>query len=117
MIGMPHGKKNVTPIRLTAGVAQSRIRKIAEISENVILGTHARKRMAERDILDVDVFRTLRQGYVDEAPELTQNNEWMVKITLKIKGGRTAGVVTIMLQSGKLFVKTVEWEDLPWCAR
>lgn len=112
MIGMSGGKKVVTPLRLTAAAAEKRIRKIAEITENVILGTHARERMKEREILDVDVFRTLRQGYVDETPELTEHNEWKAKITLKIRGGRTAGVVTVILHGGKLFVKTVEWENL-----
>lgn len=68
--------------------------------------------MAEREIFDVDVLRVLRSGYVDEPPEQTAKNEWKCKVTLKIRGGRTAGVVTIILQSGKLFVKTVEWEDL-----
>lgn len=97
---------------LTAAVAQARIREISKISENVILGTHARERMHEREIFDVDVFRVLRQGYIDDAPELTERNEWNCKVTLKIRGGRTAGVVTIILHSGKLFVKTVEWEDV-----
>jgi hypothetical protein len=99
-------------MRLTAAIAEKRIRKIAEVSENVLLSTHAREQMAAREIFDVDVFRVLRQGYVDEAPELTEFNEWKCKVTLKIRGGRTAGVITIILHNGKLFVKTVEWEDL-----
>jgi len=99
-------------MRLTSAVAQARIRKIAELSENVILSTHARERMHEREIFDVDVFRVLRHGYVDDAPELTDRNEWRCKVTLKIRGGRTAGVVTVILHNGKLFVKTVEWENL-----
>lgn len=99
-------------MRLTAAIAEKRIRQIALISENVILGAHALERMEEREIHDVDVFRVLRGGYVDEAPEKTAQDEWKCKMTLKIRGGRTAGVVTIILQNGKLFVKTVEWENL-----
>lgn len=110
MIGMSN--KTVTAMRLTATVAQKRIREIAQVTENVILGTHARERMAEREIFDVDVFRVLRQGYVDDPPELTEHREWKCKISLKIRGGRTAGVVTIFLHNGKLLVKTVEWENL-----
>ncbi len=30
----------------------------------------------------------------------------------KIKGAREAGVITIILTNGRLFIKTVEWEDL-----
>ena len=112
MIGVSDHKKNVTAMRLTAGVAEKRIREAAQVTENVIFGDHARIRMAEREIFDVDVLRVLRQGFVDEPPELTEFREWRCKVTLKIRGGRTAGVVTIILHEGKLFVKTVEWEDM-----
>ena len=76
------------------------------------MGNHALERMAEREIYDIEVFRVLRTGYVDERPEQTAQDEWKCKVTLKIKAGRTAGGITIILQSGKLFVKTAEWEDL-----
>lgn len=112
MIGMSEEQKTVTAMRLTAGVAQRRIRDIAAVTANVIWGSHAKSRMQKREIYDVDVLRVLREGYVDETPSLTKLNEWKCKVTLKIRGGRTAGVVTIILHSGKLFVKTVEWEDL-----
>src|SRR6266436_4859746 len=102
MIGMSEDKKNVLAMRLTPNVAQARIRRIAAVSENVIFGTHARERMAEREIFDVDVFRVLLGGYVDDEPELTDQNEWKCKVTWKIRGGRTAGVVTIILHGGKL---------------
>lgn len=109
---MSKNKKVVMAMRLTAGVAEKRIQEIAKVTENVILGTHARARMVERELPDVDVFRVLRQGHVGDDPELTDFNEWKCKITMKIRGGRTAGVVTIILHNGKLFVKTVEWENL-----
>lgn len=99
-------------MRLTAAIAEKRIKEIALTTENVILGTHALKRMAERGIDDIDVFRVLRSGYIDELPEKTAQNEWKCKVTLKMIGGRTAGVVTIILHNGKLFVKAVEWESL-----
>jgi Domain of unknown function (DUF4258) len=117
MIGMPKSQTpnsslKVAEMRLTAAVAEKRIKQIALTTENVIFGTHALERMAEREIFDVDVFHVLRQGYVDEPPEKTAQNEWKCKVTLKIRGGRTAGVITIILHNGKLFVKTVEWESL-----
>lgn len=99
-------------MRLTAAVAQKRIHEIARVTEHVIFSTHARERMREREIFDVDVLRVLREGFVDEAPELTERNEWRCKVILKIRGSRTAGVVTIILHNARLFVKTVEWEDL-----
>ena len=113
MIPMSDKKTNVAELRLTAGVAESRIHKAASVSANVKLSFHAREQMASREIFDVDVFRVLRTGYVDEPPERTEfEGEWKCKVTLKIRGGRTAGVVVIILQKGSLFVKTVEWEDL-----
>ena len=114
MIGMSKNPATakVAVMRLTAAIAEKRIRLIAIATENVILGEHALLRMAEREIFDVDVFRVLRNGYVDEAPEKTAQEEWKCKVTLKIRGGRTAGVVTVILHNGKLFVKTVEWENL-----
>jgi hypothetical protein len=68
--------------------------------------------MREREIDVVDLFRVLREGYVEDQPEKTPHDEWKCKITLKIKGRRTAGVVTIIMRNDRLFVKTVEWEDL-----
>lgn len=113
MIGMSDDKKStVTAMRLTAAVAQKRIRELAEVTENVVFGPHARQRMKEREIFDIDVLRVLRKGFVDDAPEMTERGEWKCKVTLKIRGGRTAGVVTIFLHNGRLFIKTVEWEDV-----
>lgn len=99
-------------MRLTAAVAEKRIHELAAVTENLIWGSHTRLRMKKRDISDTEVLRILRTGFVDRQPTLTQYSEWKCKITLKIRGGRTAGVVTVLLHSGKLFLKTVEWEDL-----
>jgi Domain of unknown function (DUF4258) len=101
----------VSRFRLTAPVAEGRIRKAAKQSERVILGQHARQRMRERGIDDADVFRLLREGVVVEAPEPAEPGEWKCKIVRRIRGSRDVGVITIILQSGRLFVKTVEWED------
>ena len=104
-------KSNVATMRLTPHVAESRIQKIAKVTENVIFGNHARQRMGERDMTDVDVLRVLRTGSIEGWPEATERNEWKCKMVLKMRGGRTAGVITIILHGNKLFVKTVEWED------
>ena len=62
MIGMPgfqapNSRLKLSEMRLTSAGAEKRIKKIALITENVILGTHALERMAERGIDDIDVFR------------------------------------------------------------
>lgn len=114
MIGMSTDRPApVVRMRLTAAVAQQRIREAATVTANIIWSKHALERMEERDISDKDVLRILRGGFIEGAPKETdRSGEWKCNVTLKIRGGRTAGVVTIILVSGKLFVKTVEWEDL-----
>ena len=48
-----------------------------------------------------------------ETPEETKNRgEWKCKIVFKLRGAREAGAVVIVLRTDRLFVKTVEWEDL-----
>jgi hypothetical protein len=102
----------VARLNLTAAAAEKAIRKSAQDADNVILGKHAMERMSEREIFTADVLRILRTGWVDGEPEHTDSGEWKCKITLDIKRGRTAGVVTIIMHNDMLFVKTVEWEDI-----
>jgi hypothetical protein len=102
----------VVPWRLSAQLAESRIRGIAETDSNrVIIGTHARGRMVERDFTDMELFRILRTGHVIEEPTLTEKREWKAKIIKKLRGQREAGVITIFTRDNSLFVKTIEWED------
>ena len=102
----------MTEVRLTKSVARQRIRDIAANSGNVIIGAHAKERMVERGIFRPDIDRILRTGDVSDEPEPAELGEWKCKVTRAIRGGRTAGVVTLILRGGKrLFVKTVEWED------
>jgi hypothetical protein len=102
----------VTNFRLTAREAERRIHKTAEKTEYVIFGDHALERMDERNITDAQVYEVLRTGHVTEQPALTELGEWKCKVTKGLRGGREVGVITIILKNGKLFVKTVEWEDV-----
>ena len=99
-------------MKLTAAAAEKHIRHSAQDADNVIFGHHAMKRMNERGIFTTDVLRILRAGWVDDEPEATNSGEWKCKMTLEIKLGRSAGVVTIIMHNNMLFVKTVEWEDI-----
>lgn len=104
--------KSVAEFRLTPRVAESRINSAAKDSGNVIFGEHALQRMDERGIPDVQVLEILRTGIVPDKPERTEYGEWKCKVVKEIRGRRQAGVVTIILNNGRLFIKTVEWEDL-----
>ena len=61
---------------------------------------------------DIDVLRILRSGFVVEDPVPAEQGEWKCKIVRRMKGTRDVGVVVIILRSGNLFIKTVEWEDV-----
>lgn len=90
-----------------------RIREIAQNDRNVLFGTHSRERMVERGITLLDAVRVLRRGFVDGAIEAGQRaGEWKCKIVANVKGSRDIGVVTVVINNDRLFVKTVEWEDL-----
>ena len=110
---MSHGQSSVvTTFRLTANEAKRRIHQTATRTEHVIFGDHALERMEERGITDAQVYEVLRNGDVTEPPALTQLGEWKCKIVKQLRGGREIGVLTIILKNGKLFIKTVEWEDV-----
>lgn len=105
--------KKVALFRLTAAVAENRIREIAASSGAVRWSNHALERMNEREIYDVDVLRALRTGTVRDSPERTEREEWKCKVIYRLRGSRDIGVVAIILKKDGLLIKTVEWEDLP----
>src|ERR1019366_2096369 len=102
----------VARFRLTPAVAEQRIKKFAEVSDNMSWALHAHQRMNEREIFDADVLRILRRGMISGEPEETRSGEWKCKMVLSLRGTREAGVVVIILKKGGLFIKTVEWEDV-----
>jgi hypothetical protein len=69
--------------------------------------------MELRGIFATDALRVLRSGDLKGEPELTECGELKCKLVRHLRGGRAAGVVVVMLRNDHLFVKTVEWEDLP----
>ena len=109
---MPNGEpSNVRRLALSAKRAEDRVRQFVADSGNVILSNHAIQRMEQRGFDDTDVHNILRKGIVEDAPEEIRDGDWKCKVTMRMKGGRHAGVVTIILSRGKLLVMTVEWED------
>jgi len=101
----------VVPLRLRPEKAQAIIRETARDTDRIILGDHTLYRMGRRDISDVEIYRLLQRGHVMSEPTRTKYGEWKCKVVAKIRGHREAGAITVILLSGKLFVKTIEWED------
>ncbi|WP_448149049.1 DUF4258 domain-containing protein [Labrys miyagiensis] len=94
------------------------IRRLAADSENVRwrarhYETHAESRMEWRDITDQMMFEVLQTGSIKGSIEPGRNpGEWKVKMCKQMKGRREVGVVTLVINQARLFVKTVEWEDI-----
>jgi hypothetical protein len=94
------------------------VRELAKDSKNVRwrsvhYDTHAEGRMDWRDITDVMMFDVLRTGYLRGEIEPGRNpGEWKGKMCKQMKGRRDVGVVTILVNRQRLFIKTVEWEDV-----
>ena len=104
-------QENVEKFRIRPERAQKEIKRLAENSENIKWSRHALERMEERGIDDIDVLRALRTGFIAGLPEATQDPGWKCKMVKQIRGSREVGVVTIIIRSSYLLIKTVEWED------
>jgi len=101
--------QKVVALGLRPERAQQIIRETAKDTSRVILGDHAKERLAEREISDIEIYHIFQSGFVLETPTRTKRKEWKCKSVMKLKGNRDAGVVAIILSNGLLFVKTVEW--------
>lgn len=108
----------VVPFKPRPSEIEKTIRTLALDSRNVrwkavSYETHAESRMEWRDITDRMMFEVLRTGFVKgEIDPGLYPGEWKAKMAKQMKGTREVGVVTIVIKNRKLFIKTVEWEDL-----
>jgi hypothetical protein len=117
-MGVPPRADRPTPLKrplnwenLSAADAERVVRERAEDSGKVFFGNHAWDRIGERSITRADALTILRKGYVEGKPQRTDKGEWKVTMTRRLNRSRSAGVVTIILKSDALFVKTVMWMD------
>lgn len=83
--------------------------------DSIVLLDHAEERMLERDIDMIDVLRVLKTGEIVGVIEAGIGpGEWKCKVTASPRYPemkREIGVVTIVVRSSRLLIKTVEWED------
>ena len=82
---------------------------------DIVLLDHAAERMIKRDIDMIDVLRVLKTGdIVGPIEPGISEQEWKCKVTAAPQypeSKREIGVVTIVVRSSRLLIKTVEWED------
>lgn len=103
----------VTALTPSARTIEVLVQQLAANTDNIAWSDHALERMFERDISDVVAVDVLRFGASKGAIEQGKNpGEWKVKMTMPVKGRREVGVVVLTVRNARLFVKTVEWEDL-----
>lgn len=103
----------VTPISISVRTVESMVRRLAQDTDNIAWSDHAMNRMIQRNISDVVAVDVLRKGAAVGDVEAGQNpGEWKIKMTHPVKGRREVGVVVLTVRNARLFVKTVEWEDL-----
>jgi hypothetical protein len=89
------------------------VHRLAANTANISWASHSLERMTERGITDAMAIDVLRRGSPKGAIEGGKNaGEWKVKMVRQVKGRREAGVVVVTVRNARLFVKTVEWEDL-----
>ena len=91
------------------------VRRIHDLAEQgaVAWSDHAYDQMEVRGITDVMALRALQRGEPKgEIVPGKKPGEWKAKVVERMKGAREIGVVTILIRNSRLFVMTVEWEDL-----
>lgn len=102
----------VKPLPTSPAALAAIVRKIAAQSGTIGWSDHVTERMELRGISRLDVIRVLKLGDIKGPVEVGANEgELKVKMAFKPKGRREIGVVTIVMRQGRLFLKTVEWED------
>ena len=102
----------LTSFRATQAWARERIRELAADTGKIRWSVHARERMVERGITDVDVLKVLRSGHIESDPVRSdQGDGWKVKVVRAHASGREIVVVTLILDRGFLRLVTIEWED------
>jgi hypothetical protein len=109
---MDEKAKRVIELRLRREQVVQRIKELAAEGK-IAFADHAYDQMEARGISDVMAKRAIERGDLKgEVEPGKRPGEWKAKIVEKMKGAREIGVVTILIKNARIFVKTVEWEDL-----
>ncbi len=91
------------------------IRLIAAESRHVFFGPHAQAQLAKRRLTDRDALRGFRIGDIVGDVVLGNNSdEWKCEIVFpsdEDTESRDIGVITIVQDGERLFIKTVMWKD------
>ena len=105
--------QKVVEFRPRIGDLEQTIKNLAQTTSNISWSQHAQDQMVARDISDAEAVKVLRSGFIEGEIEAGKySGEWKCKMVARIKGNRDVGVATIVVNSQRLYIKTVEWEDI-----
>jgi Domain of unknown function (DUF4258) len=76
------------PFAMSRASFQAQIRDLARVSANVRFTAHARVRMRQRGIDDLQVLHVLRAGLVEEGPALDIHGNWKATLAGMAAGER-----------------------------
>jgi hypothetical protein len=71
---------------MNAAAFLARVRALSALSENVVFTSHARTRMRQRRISDLQVLEVLRRGTVAEGPALDIYGNWKATLRKAVAG-------------------------------
>jgi hypothetical protein len=112
---MPDAKepRKAEVVRFRPESIRDTIYRLALSTSNIAWSRHALERMTERGITDRMAVEVLRLGSIKGPIEGGKHEgEWKAKLAWQMRGRREIGVVVVLVRNSRLFVKTVEWEDL-----
>jgi hypothetical protein len=103
--------KIVVPLRLTAAIATTRIRKAALKPGTIVLSDELRQRMAEIDLLHPELADFLLTARVVEEPQLREDlaSGWRCRLEGKVIAAQRGLIARLTLWNDKIYVEGVEW--------
>ena len=91
---------NVLQLNLSRHHAEKLLREIAKDSSRVFFSTHATKRMTNRKISRIQVFRCLTKGHITEGPARGSRGNWELKMEV-YSAGEPLSVVAVLDNDGR----------------
>ena len=98
---------NVTQLELTRRSALKIIRELAEDSSKVIITHHARERMQQRNITDIQIFRCLLHGNMQDSPYRDPRGSWKMKLENKSAGDVVKVVIALDCDSNGNYIVVI----------
>lgn len=97
---------DIEPFRMSKPRALEMIRELAADSDNIVLITHAKKRIKQRSITRPQIETCVRRGFISEGPFLNDHGHWQVTLSCYAAGEELTVVVAIDWPSQLIVITT-----------